>query len=229
MRWMQIGLLFMLLFFSFLNTYCQQNKPIQISFRPVFGKADIDMENALLKGGDTTAFEIIRFYISNLKLMKDNKVVYSEKNSVHLVDAADSNSLQILLQVPAKMACNKLQFNIGIDSTTNVSGALGGDLDPTKGMYWTWQSGYINVKVEGRNPICSSPGHAFQFHLGGYQNPYNSLQKVGVELRKKRTVILLDIKRFMQHIDLSKQHHLMSPGEEAVRLSGIFAKCFRTK
>ena len=69
----------------------------------------------------------------------------------------------LALQIPSNIPFSKLKFQLGIDSLTNVSGAMGGDLDPTKGMYWTWQSGYINMKIEGKSNSCKTRKNQFQF------------------------------------------------------------------
>ena len=60
----------------------------------------------------------------------------------------------------------RIYFQIGIDSLTNVSGDLDGDLDPALGMYWAWNSGYINMKLEGKSSSCKSVKKEFQFHIG---------------------------------------------------------------
>ena len=78
---------------------------------------------------------------------------------------------------------DKIKFNLGIDSLTNVSGVMGGDLDPTKGMYWTWQSGYINFKMEGSSAVCPTRNHEFQFHIGGYQDPFYAMQTLELEVK----------------------------------------------
>jgi hypothetical protein len=46
---------------------------------------------------------------------------------------------KLSFDLPTYLKYDQIQFQLGIDSLTNVSGAMGGDLDPTKGMYWTWQ------------------------------------------------------------------------------------------
>jgi hypothetical protein len=123
---------------------------------------------------------------------------------------------------------DKFQFDLGIDSTTNVSGAMGGALDPTNGMYWTWQSGYINFKLEGRSISCDTRNHEFQFHLGGYSIPFSSLQTITFSVKNSRDFILvLDLSQLLNNIDLAKQNHIMSPSLEAIEFSKIVAKSFR--
>ncbi|MBI3236019.1 MAG: hypothetical protein HYZ42_18620 [Bacteroidetes bacterium] len=117
---------------------------------------------------------------------------------------------------------NHVSFVLGIDSVTNVSGALGGDLDPTTGMYWTWQSGYINVKVEGRSNSCKTRNNEFQFHLGGYMFPNAAAQTILLDAKPNSNLtMIVDLKPWFEQIKLSEQNHIMSPSLEAVRLSDL--------
>ena len=116
---------------------------------------------------------------------------------------------------------------MGIDSLTNVSGAIGGDLDPTKGMYWTWQSGYINLKLEGKSNLCPSSKKDFQFHLGGYQAPFNGLQQVSFPSQKEQKIELkVNLLTFLQNINVAKESHIMSPNQAAVLMAQQWAKAF---
>lgn len=177
-----------------------------------------------LENGDSVLVETLRFYISNLQLLQNGQVVVSDKNTAHLIDASDKNTLHFIVEKPQNIAYNQVKFNLGIDSLTNVSGALGGDLDPTKGMYWTWQSGYINFKLEGKNPHCKTRNNAFQLHLGGYAAPYNTLQTIVLDIKNNQ--IIFDIATLLNHIDYIKKPNIMSPCKEAVELSKIISKGF---
>lgn len=131
------------------------------------------------------------------------------------------------MQVPIDVVYDTIKFHLGIDSLTNVSGAVGGDLDPTKGMYWSWQSGYINFKLEGNSPLCNTRNHEFQFHLGGYSAPFASMQTVYLPLTaKQKANILFDVQKLLSAIDLSVQQSIMIPGGDAVALSRLVASSF---
>ena len=118
--------------------FCQTSKKVVINLKSVFGKNNLVLNDStyILKNNNTIKFETFKFYISSIELVQNNKVVYKEKNSFHLY-TADSIIKSITLSTPSKLQFDSLKFNLGIDSVTNVSGAMGGDLDPTKGMYWT--------------------------------------------------------------------------------------------
>lgn len=119
---------------------------------------------------------------------------------------------------------DELQFSIGIDSTTNALGALGGALDPINGMYWTWQSGYIHFKLEGKRKRGTDKAQNFQYHIGGYQHPYNTCRSIRLKTENHDTLLLsLDIKTMIQ----TAEHNIMSPGPAALKLAnqmpGIFS------
>jgi len=94
-------------------------------------------------------------------------------------------------------------------------------------MYWTWQSGYINIKLEGRSNKCLTRNNAFTFHLGGYQYPFNALQKITIPIQQKEKInIIIDVQKFISSIDLTSQNQIMSPGKSAMYLSNQFSTIF---
>ena len=120
-------------------------------------------------------------------------------------------------------------FLLGVDSLTNVSGAFGGDLDPIKGMYWAWNSGYINLKLEGTSPGSPYPSHGFELHLGGYLPPNATAQRVVLpEPGSEGVVVRVDILPLLEAADVRTKCNVMSPGDAAVRLSRVAATMFRT-
>ena len=226
----KIILLFSFLLFHLL-AYCQEKKNINISLGIVFNNDKIVLVDSVYKlaNGDSIKLETLKFYISQIQLLKNDKVVFAEQNSYHLIDISDPASLNILLTPQQNINFNKIKFSLGVDSVTNVSGAMGGDLDPTKGMYWTWQSGYINFKMEGRWANKHNLKNEFEFHLGGYQYPYNPLQTVELTTSDNNWNIVLDLGQFFNAVDLERQKNIMSPCADAVLLSRQLAKCFRIR
>lgn len=170
--------------------------------------------------------EALKFYISNVRFYNNGKLVDTTEEKYVLMDFENSNSL--ILRHHNKNF-NVVKFNIGIDSLANVSGALGGDLDPTKGMYWAWHSGYINFKIEGKSKNCPARKNRFQFHIGGYEFPVNTLQEKEFKTSNKNVVIEIALDEFFKQIDLSKQYEVMSPNQKAVELAKLFSTCFKLK
>lgn len=202
---------------------------VHIAITPMFGTNALMLSNTTFKTNNTNnlQIEVLRFYISGIRFLKNGKVVLNEKNSFHLVDAAITKSLNISVDNSNDIDFDEIQFNLGIDSSTNVSGAMGGDLDPTKGMYWAWQSGYVNFKVEGKSNNCPTRNNEFEFHLGGYMQPNYSMQVVSLPVTNNTSIGLkFDMEKVFNQIDLANINHIMSPSAEAVTLTKIVAGSF---
>ncbi len=223
---MKLKILFALFVAIFCNGYLHAQSTDKILFHPTFGKSALHLDDSCYTK-DSIYFSQLKLYISGVEFLNKDSIVWKEANSYHLLDASDEKSLYILVNSPSDLKFTKIKFNLGIDSITNVSGAMGGDLDPTKGMYWTWQSGYINLKLEGKSKLCKTRNNEFQFHLGGYQNADNALQTIILNVSENKNIdILIDIEKMLAAIDLSEQNQIMSPGKEAVLLSEKFSKIF---
>jgi len=220
-----------LLLLVFSNSFlaAQSSAELKLSFVPIFSNHPLSIEDQedLDLAPDHLQIAKLQFYISQVTLYDDDKMVFSEEDSFHLLDATDAESLVIPLAIPKGLAYSQVQFHLGLDSLCNVSGALGGDLDPTKGMYWTWQSGYINFKLEGIAKHCPARKNRFQFHLGGYQAPFNTLQKIALETGHGQDLqIQIALDHFFEQVDLAKTYQVMSPNEEALKLAPLVASLF---
>jgi hypothetical protein len=198
-----------------------------ITFAPCVDEQPLMLNTPFtLSDGSVVTITKLRFYVSHVSVKYQGTTAWKESITCHLVDAEDSASLRISLSGSTDPV-DSVAFLLGVDSVTNVSGALGGDLDPTKGMYWTWNSGYINFKLEGHSSVCASRDHRFEFHLGGYLPPYASAQMIGFTANGADVISLtLDVSRFLGAIDLAQEYHVMSPGPDALRLSRAVANSF---
>ena len=205
-------------------------KTHSLIFSPTFGSSTLSLEH-YYKIGDKDSVQIntLKFYVTAIELWQEKKLVWKEKNSFHLVDISNPRSLSAKLNLPSAINFTEIKFNLGIDSLTNVSGAMGGALDPTLGMYWTWQSGYINLKLEGKSNLCKTRNNEFQFHLGGYLSPFLGAQHINVKSGGNNTTVTIDIQKIINSIDLKTQNHIMSPCKEAVNLSEKIAKLISTQ
>lgn len=202
---------------------------LKLKFQPVFGSAPLELNRSYFtSAGDSIRVGVLKFYISGIEFHSAEGPEWKEENSYHLLDLSDTNSLRIDCKLPRGFKFDRMKFYLGIDSLTNASGARGGALDPTRGMYWAWQSGYIHFKLEGTSNLCPAPSHQFQFHLGGFIGRDQTLQEIIQPLSSGNDILIeVDIEKFMSGLDLAKQNHLMSPGREAVMLSEKAAKIFR--
>lgn len=198
-------------------------QPFTLTIQPVLhGQAIRPDADFPLKNGDTIQFETFRCYVGQFVFLKDNKTVFEEKQ-YHLVDFETEKSMNITFKgLDASTDFDALQFNLGVDSLTTASGVMGGDLDPSKGLFWAWQSGYINVKIEGN--LRNAQRHDFEYHLGGYLSPFQSVQQVVLNAHhSKSSVLNIELAPFFQADIAAQQRKIMSPGASAVRLMAILA------
>lgn len=217
-----------MIFFTLPGLYAQPKTQLNVTFVPTMNDVPLNLlENAMSEMGEEPVIETLRFYVSQVELWDNDKKVFTEPNSFHLIDAEQPGGLQFDLPVDADIAFTHLRFKIGVDSLTQLSGAFGGDLDPTKGMYWTWQSGYIHFKLEGKAIQCLARHHRFQYHIGGFQSPNNTIQEVVLEVSDQAPVkIELALDKIFDQVDVSETYQIMSPNETAVQFSNLFPSLF---
>ncbi|WP_136152516.1 MbnP family protein [Flavobacterium sangjuense] len=201
-----------------------------VSFHLEFNKLPLELNKKYVSvSKDTLIIETFRCYISNIQIQYEDKSVFTEKNSYHLLDAEHPDSFQIPITKKSDKLISKITFDIGIDSLTNTSGAMAGDLDPIKGMYWAWQSGYINTKIEGKSSSCKTRNNEFQFHIGGYLQPYYAIRKMKFDCNKKADndiYIGIDLNPFFSNLELKETNSVMIPGKDAMKLANYSTKMF---
>lgn len=212
----------------FLHANAQQEATSVMVFHPKFGADPLEFnKNYVTQNNDTVRLGSFRCYISAIELRYSDGVVFQQPG-YHLLDAAQTATLSVPVSIDRKKILSQVAFNIGVDSTASVSGAMSGDLDPANGMYWAWQSGYINLKIEGSSPNCKTRKNAFQFHIGGYLHPYCALRKVTLayDKRTENIPIAIDLKRFFEMLRLSQTNSVMVPGATAMQLADESVKMF---
>lgn len=200
-----------------------------ITFQPTYAGEAIELNKPYhaRKTDSNIRFDLLKFYLSDLAFYQDGLLIHAPERKHWLIDAEEPESLIFKLDSVDLSKVNRLVLNLGVDSLTNVSGALGGDLDPTKGMYWSWQSGYVNFKIEGSSPACPARKNRFQFHVGGYEPEVIPLQRVELEVTQTNDLVIkLDLAPLFQIIDLRGNYQIMRPGTEAVELAKLVAAGF---
>lgn len=134
--------------------------------------------------GDDFKLTTFKYYISNVSLIAKNGEKVAIPDSYFLVNAADSTTLnQQITNIPEGKYTGII-FTIGVDSLRNFAGAQTGVLDPAKGMFWSWNSGYIFVKLEGESPKSTAKKNRLTFHIGGAKAPNNTIRTFTQKLPK---------------------------------------------
>lgn len=182
------------------------------------------------KTNDTVAITKMKFYLSNIVLELEDGTQYKESNSFHLVDAETLSSLEFYLKNVPDIKIKKIGFAVGIDSKNSISEKFDGDLDPALGMYWAWNTGYINMKLEGRSSSCNSVKKEFQFHIGGYLPNQNALQEIELKIDKNQIInIEVELSKWLDSLSLKETNSIMIPGEKAIAMASIYKNIFEIK
>jgi len=139
------------------------------------------------------------YFVSNISLKDISGKVYNvpQDESYFLQKATDSTTANMKFNVP-QGTYQSISFIIGVDSlrsTMDISrrtGALDVSGGMLEGMYWTWNSGYIFLKMEGVSesaPLDRTGQKKFRYHIGGfggYEKPsINNIRLVTLDLNEK--------------------------------------------
>jgi hypothetical protein len=186
--------------------------------------------------GETYTINKFKYYVSNI-VVRSSSNSFSEINSYHLINQEDSASLSFTFNIPTGVY-DSFSFLLGVDSLHNVSGAQTDALDPVNDMFWTWNSGYVMAKMEGKSK-ASVFNNTFEFHIGGFQGPYNVLKNIDLNLspktliihgnRTSEIIIKADSYAWWQKpydIEISANANITSPGILAKKVSDNYAKMF---
>lgn len=225
-----IRLLLILLIYSTIWIGELYPQSISLQYIPVYKDVSIIAGNPYIHQiqGDSVTFSTCKFYVGNYALINKDTVLTFD--TYHLIDIANIESTLLSLQIPSGFYADSLRFTFGVDSLTNISGAMGGDLDPLHGMYWAWNSGFINMKLEGFSPICPARNHRFQLHIGGYQAPYQTSSIITLAVPSERMInIAVHIDKIIEYLNLDKEYEIMSPGKKARDISVRMSKMFSIK
>ena len=182
-----------------------------------------------VKNENSAKIKVCKLYISNLKIKKGNTVLFQEKDNAHLINPYDIKRNFIETDLPKNLTPNQIVIGIGIDSTMNFNGIKGGDLDPINGMYWAWNTGYINFKIEAENNE-SGNDEKLEYHIGGFLYPFYTYKEITLNLSAKKDseiIVVIDIDTFLKEAVLLEKKSVLSPGASSVRLSELFSTCLK--
>lgn len=226
------GVLMILLSLTKVDLYAQQaTGSVIIQLHHRIGNSELSPDSTYTNSfGEQLIISRFRYYVCNIEISDTvARNTYRVSNQYFLVDEKDPGSKVISLQLPAGQY-NKISFLLGVDSLKNVSGIQTGALDPLKDMFWTWKSGYVMAKLEGRSSASTLPHHMFEYHIGGFSGANNVLGRVGLPLpavmnivpgKKVRVAIAADIDKWFSGV-----HQLSIAAYPACTVEGQLAKRF---
>jgi hypothetical protein len=166
---------------------------LKINFENKVDGASLEFgKNYFNQKGDSFTVSKFNYYISNIVVTKTDGSTFSEPESYHLViHSSPSTSLITIPNVPVG-SYKSIVFTIGVDSARNVSGVQSGDLSPViaNDMYWSWNTGYIFVKLEGNSPKSGDvTNKSLIYHVGGYGGKYKAQRSVTLNFGATNAVV----------------------------------------
>lgn len=138
--------------------------------------------------GDSFTVSRFNYYISNIKLKRDDGAVFYEPESYHVIKHIEGAKSFTVSGMP-EGEYDQIEFTIGVDADRNISGAQTGDLSPDSLMFWTWSTGYIFFKLEGDyKTLNSMPGATYAMHVGGFEGKDNCIRSRTFNLINKLSI-----------------------------------------
>lgn len=200
---------------------------VAVEFNNVVGAEPLVLNRPTLyttPSNETFSVSVFRYYISNIRLKRTDGTTFVQPESYYLIDQGRDASRKFTIPNVPVGNYNSLTFNIGVDSIRNSKGAQTGAL-AISDMFWTWDSGYIFTKLEGRSPL--SPTGALIFHIGGLpavKTATPSMNNRVIQVRESRTpevYIRADVLRmFTGPVNISfKATNNVMGGAEAVSIA----------
>jgi len=210
----------------------QPSHTITLRFRHKIGDRELQLFNETYTNpfGEPITVTRFKYYISHISInekeLSPNTFLIDEAN-------AASKTLSFTTGIASPQT---LSFMIGVDSLLNVSGVQTGALDPLNGLFWTWNSGYIFAKLEGKSDSSHAPAHSVNYDVGGFRSPYNASRKIQLTIpvdiaKTADPVIVIDadlLKWFnAKHaIAIAKSPLCHQPGKLAMQLADNYSIMF---
>jgi hypothetical protein len=230
---------------ALLMTGCEKENSDQTGYPPI----NIDLVHraagSLLKldegytnpHGEPLTVTTFKYYLSNFSLVSTTGTEVLLNPEYFLIDEKLPSSKNFFIYAP-EGKYESMRVLIGVDSTRNVSGVQSGALDPANGMFWSWNTGYIFAKLEGKSPVSTAPLQNVTYHIGGFKRVESALQLVTLIFPeplevKKGGASSINISanldawfNAVNPIKIAEQPFSMDPGNLSVSISENYANMF---
>lgn len=213
---------FLMLLLAFGQSGCQKDQ-IPPTGQVVFRFENTAAGNVLEYGkiqyrntiGNLFSVNALKYYVSDFELVAEDGRSY-EHHNCDLIDVFDPESLVVRADSVPNGRYAKMRFYVGIDSVRNFTDKQKGDLDPLYGMLWSWTSGYIFYKHEGRFVNTAGDTLNLIYHLGN--NPARTaveipLTNFEVKANEQPLTLRFDVSELYGAFDMEEVGAAHSSGE----------------
>lgn len=148
-----------------------------IELQHIFGNTTLRIGNSYTNSNqETFTLTTFDYFISNIILEKQDGSFYAipQDSSYFLIKLSEGSKPLIRFKNIPLGEYKSISFLVGVDSLRNTMepARRRGSLDVggrAEGMYWTWNTGYIFLKMEGISDVVpDEQDKKFYFHIGGY-------------------------------------------------------------
>ncbi len=208
----------------------QMHSKVEGRFQFKFEMTPLDYADSLLH------IDLLKCYVGNIELLDINRQVIGKDSAAYrLLDFSNRSSMNFSIPINNQKA-SYIRLTLGVDSVTNAAGVHCCALDPANGMYWSWQSGYIQFKLEGKD----KSGQALNLHLGGFSNANMSSITTEIPIirmvtggpvlppdrRSQDVTIHLNLDSFLELVHANKEYSLMSPNDQVQKYMRALSASF---
>ncbi|MBP9187116.1 MAG: DUF4382 domain-containing protein [Bacteroidia bacterium] len=153
-------ILFVAFLFGITLSSCEDDKVVptpvvakgnlNVNFTHTFNGQPFQLDTSLVNSlNDTIKFSNLLYYISNVSL-QNSSGTWVNLGNYNLVDFKFESSKKLVIPNLPAGNYTKLKFFVGVDKVANSTGAQEGDLNPSNGMFWSWATGYIFIRLQGK-------------------------------------------------------------------------------
>lgn len=215
-----------------------------IEFNPLYGTARWNPDSIYTNfAGENVQINKCLFYTTGWKAIINNQYKKGQTDTVilsnahYLIDLSEPKSLKLPFTIPAH--ATQLIFTLGVDSIKNTTGIQTGVLDPARGMFWTWRTGYIMARLQGTSPSANTAGKRFSYDVGGFESPYNTVRTITLHLpetagqgsfAKNTLYIQTDLSKWFKGkhtISIAQTPNCHNAGKLAMQLADNYQQLFQ--
>ncbi len=193
------------------------NNILSIKFNVNAGTTPLQYNTNYLLDTTTIQFTSFRFYISQPVFTSGADVIAF--NDAYFLGEAGGNNIFEVGDI-GKRTIDGVAFGFGVDSSRNTqngskaiqafSYSVDHPLSASNNMYWSWNPGYIWMKLEGRQDLnddtdFNDPGETFSIHTG-VDEAYRFISRTYIFTMNdapKTIQVDMDVLRFFDLYDLA--------------------------
>lgn len=172
-------ILYSVLYFSSCKEETKKPAELVLEFKGKYNGNNFVMKNTKINTNNCTAnVELLKFYLSNITLIKSNGSEVLAKD-IALINFENNHNTNTNIGETISISIEPddyvgVKFGLGVDNNKNNEDPTtykeGEPLSIYEGMHWSWNTGYIFYKLEGKYDTLLNATTAlrntFFFHIG---------------------------------------------------------------